>query len=138
VSELVGDRQAVSQVPLMRGWLAIRRQEWHAALRGAHEAAEQKLALGDVALIPVAAGEASIALAHLHALEPSAVLYGAKDGAPFYPDDYLHEFARTEAALVKGLGTDRVSTLRAHGASMSHPDVVTYLRSATARVLDEA
>jgi len=138
VARLVGDRSAISQAPLMRSWLAARRGEWHAALRCAHDAAEQKLALGDVALIPVTAAQASIALAQLRALEPSAVLYGAKDGAPFWPDAYLQEFARTEAALVNGLGADRFSTLRAHGASMSHTDVVTYLRSATARVLDEA
>jgi predicted ATPase/class 3 adenylate cyclase len=137
VARLIGDRSALSQIPGMRSWLAIRRREWQAALRGAHDAAEQKLALGDFALIPVAAGEASIALAHLHDLESSAVLYGAKDGAPFYPDNYLQEFAQTEVTLVNGLGADRFSTLRAHGASMPYTDVVTYLRTAAAQVLDD-
>jgi predicted ATPase/class 3 adenylate cyclase len=99
VGRRVGDRQAVAQVPLLRGWLAGQRAEWLAALRGALDAAEHRLALGDMQTMPGALGLASIALAHLGALEPSAVLSVVKTGVHSVREDLLKELERTRLRL---------------------------------------
>jgi predicted ATPase/class 3 adenylate cyclase len=136
VGHLVGDRQAVAIVPSLRSWLSIQRGEWPAALRGALDAAEQRLALGDLSTMPGTLGMASIALAHLGVLEPSAVLSWTKD-ALWYPDDFIEEFARTETVLLDALGSERVSSLRSRGSRMSYTDAIAYLRDQATRVLNE-
>ena len=112
--------------------------DWHAALRCALDAAEQKLVLGEFATMSLCLGAAEIALAHLGALEASAVLYGVRDIRPLWADDFLDQFPRAEPALVDGLGADSFAALRARGASMSYPDLVAYLRVEATRVLDES
>src|SRR5262249_37729063 len=79
VALLVGDRIAVSQVSSSHSALAIRSGDWDTALRAALDAADQKLALGDLATLPMARSAASVALAHMDAFEASAVLLGVQD-----------------------------------------------------------
>ena len=137
VALLIGDRLVASQVPLLRCWFALQRRDWDAALRFALDAADQKLDLGDLALLPTTFGAASTALAHLRAFEASAVLYGTKDNAPFITDEYLEVFTRTEAILRDALGNNTMTTLRARGASMPASEAVAYLRAETERVSNQ-
>jgi predicted ATPase len=135
---LVGNRLAVSQVAVMHGYLAIWRGDWDAALRAACDAADQQLALGDLAMLPTACAGAAVALAHLDACEAAAVLFGASDNwAASYGADWTEELARTEAILVATLGEDKVSALRARGQATPAADVVAYLHAETERVLTQ-
>ena len=93
VGVLVGDREAVAHVAWLRSWLAVQRGDWHEALRCALDATEQKLVLGEFATMSLCLGAAEIALAHLGALEASAVLYGVRDIRPLWADDFLDQFA---------------------------------------------
>lgn len=85
--------------------------------------------------IPGVFGAASMALAGLHAYEPSAVLFGGKD--PQGTEQWLQEIARTEAALVDRLGPDRFSTLQTRGAAMTLTEALTYLHAEAKRVLND-
>jgi predicted ATPase/class 3 adenylate cyclase len=135
VGLLVGDRQSLTLIDFGRSWLAIRRRDWHTALRAALDSADQKRALGDMTGIRGVFGAASMALAGLQAHEPAAVLFGAKD--PQGTEHWLQEVARAEAALVDRLGPDRFSTLQAQGAAMTVTDAVTYLHAEAERALSD-
>ena len=135
VGLLVGDRLSLTLIDFARSWLAIRRRDWHAALRAALDSADQKRALGDMTAIRGVFGAASMALAGLQAYESSAVLFGAKD--PQGTELWLQEVARTEAALVDRLGPDRFSTLQTRGAAMTLTEAVTYLHAEAERVLSD-
>jgi predicted ATPase len=133
VGLLVGDRLSLSLFDFIRSFHAIRRRDWHAALRAALDSADQKRALGDMTGIRGVFGAASMALAGLRAYESSAVLFGGKD--PQGTELWLQEVARTEAVLVNQLGADRFSTLQARGAGMTLTDAVAYLRAEAERAL---
>ena len=135
VGRLAGDHQALALADFARSWLAIRRRDWHAALRAVRDSAEQKLALGDMTGIGGVFGAAAMALAGVQAYESSAVLFGAKD--PGGTELWLCEVARTEATLIDQLGADRSAALQARGATMTPTDAVTYLRAEAKRVLSD-
>jgi hypothetical protein len=133
---LVGDRLALSEVPIQYSLFAIWRGDWDTALRAALDAAEQHLVLADHTSLPIAVSAASIALARLDALEASAVLFGAKDNwSANIGAEWRKELVPTEAILVATLGEDKVTALRARGAAMTAADVVEYLWAETQRVL---
>ena len=101
--------------------------------------------MGILNVLPMACWVAGVALAGLGHFEPAAVLFGAiKDtksiGRP--SSWFVETTASTDAALLAGLGEDRLAALRDRGAALEPAEAVAYLRpkptvcSATSQHLD--
>jgi predicted ATPase len=128
----LGDQQAIATVVGHQARSAIAQKDWPTALRAATHAAEQHLRGGmSPALGPVVTS-AAIALAHLHRVEPAAILAGHADAR--YPALLLDQeaqkiLAATDQLILHTLGATRTAELKAHGATLTNGDAVTYLRS---------
>jgi predicted ATPase/class 3 adenylate cyclase len=137
VGLLVGDRQSVSQAATMQSWITFWRGDMDMALRVALEAAEQKLALGDLAVFPIPCHVASMAFARLQDFEAAALLVGVFDNHQIggTPTDVAAIVEQHEAAIRSALGDEKLTALRTRGAAMPAADVVSYLRAQIERVL---
>jgi predicted ATPase/DNA-binding SARP family transcriptional activator len=132
VARKIGDQQAIATAVGHQARLAIAQQDWPAALRAATHAAEQHLHGGMSPAFGPVITSAAIALAHLHRLEPAAILTGHADAR--YPALLIDQEAQkvvaaTDQLILDTLGATRTAELKALGATLANGDAVAYLRT---------
>jgi predicted ATPase/class 3 adenylate cyclase len=135
VTTRIGDPMSASNAMGFKGWLAVRRGEWAAALDALIDGLEQKVHLGDLS---AAAGNlfgCGVALYELGALEPAAVAIGKADATTtrFGPEWTTEIVKTTDAALADRLGAERVAELAAQGAALEFRDAIAYVRAEAGR-----
>jgi hypothetical protein len=140
VGTTIGDRQAVSSANMTKATIANQLGQWNRALRAIADAAEQHLQLGLMTGLAGAYWVAALSFVGLGHLEPAAVLFGAANAAnvqPNYPEWAMERRKAADAAILQGLGEDRLAELRDRGAGFVPAAAVAYLRAEADRVLGD-
>jgi predicted ATPase/class 3 adenylate cyclase len=137
VSTRIGERMGRSTATASKAGLAARRGDWQTALRASLDAAEQKLEIGDHALIYTCLFPGAVALCALGSYEAAAVLFGKSDAmTERWGVNWIHEMlAATDAALLEALGEQQTLTLEAQGAELGITEAVACLRAEADRAL---
>ena len=133
----IGDRQSVSNAMAARAKIAARRGDWRTALRGAVDAAEQALELGDLGLVSRSLYTAGVrvVLARVLRARRRPLRQGHRDSGTMGRETTLEMLAATDAALLETLGEQQVATLAKRGAALDNTDAVAYLHAEADRAL---
>jgi predicted ATPase/DNA-binding SARP family transcriptional activator len=140
VARKLGDRWAVAVAVSYQGGNALVQEDWPTALRATTDAIELDLQLGGTIQLEASFLMASAALAHLHLLEPAAVLVGFVEA--HFPGLAVDQgwqdlLAASDQLVLDTLGETTTSELKAHGATLTNADASAYLRIQRDRVLGD-
>jgi hypothetical protein len=138
VARKLGDRWAVAMAVSYQGGMALVQEDWPTALRATADAIELDLQLGGTIQLEASFLMASVALAHLHLLEPAAVLAGFVEA--HFPglavdQEWQDLLAASDQLVLDTLGVTHTSGLKAHGATLTNADASAYLRIQRDRAL---
>ena len=138
VGTRVGDLHSVAVATQGKGKIALRRSDWHTALRATAYAAKERLQLGEFVELYVCFDMAALALCALQDPEPAALLIAKSDAARRDRNDYplsareqpvwaAEMMAPTRDALLEALGEEHLEALTAQGAVLDLAEAVDYL-----------
>jgi predicted ATPase/class 3 adenylate cyclase len=137
VAASLGDRAGAASAITSQGAIALRRRDWHAALRAYAAGVEQHLQLGQPLLVELLG--LATAFAGMGCYEPAAVIFGlahamhaVHPSTATAPDDLVQGAENTVAAA---FDTDQLTELEARGAAMDLASAVSYLRGEVDRIL---
>ena len=139
VAASLGDRAGAASAITNQGAIALRRRDWHTALRAYADGVEQHLQLGQ----PVAAELLGLATAFagMGCYEPAAVIFGlaheifaAHPSTATAPDDLVQG---AEDATSAAFDPEHLAELKARGAAMDLATAAAYLRREVDRILTE-
>ena len=139
VGTSIGDRQALAAAVGFKAMIASRLEQWRAALSAIADAAEQQLQLGTLNMLVPTCWIAASAFVGMGHVEPAAVLVAVAEARSerYGPEWWMERAASTEAALLEGLGEERLASLRERGAALEPAEAVAYLRAEADRVLTD-
>jgi tetratricopeptide (TPR) repeat protein len=137
VAASLGDRAGAASSMTSQGAIALRRRDWHAALRAYAAGVEQHLQLGQPLLVELLG--LATAFAGMGCYEPAAVIFGlahamsaVHPSTAHAPDDLVQDAQDTVAAA---FDTDQLTELEARGAAMDLETAAVYLRREVDRIL---
>jgi hypothetical protein len=120
-----------------QGAIALRRRDWHSALRPYAAGVEQHLQLGQPVLVELLG--LATAFAGMGCYEAAAVIFGlahamsaVHPSTALAPDDLVQG---AEDVVVAAFDADQLAELQARGAAMDLVSAVDYLRSEVDRIL---
>jgi predicted ATPase len=140
VARKLGDRWAVAVAVSYQAGVALIQEDWPTALRATADAVELDLQLGGSIQLEASFLMASVALAHLHLLEPAAVLAGFVEAhfpALAVDQGWQDLEAASDQLVLDTLGETHTSELKAQGATLTNADANAYLRVQRDRALGD-
>jgi predicted ATPase/class 3 adenylate cyclase len=139
VATALGDHRLVATVVAERESTKARHGDWPAVLRATAGAAAQYRGGGNMTVAAGTFRTAAIALTRLQSFEAGAVILGFADAhwVLLASEEYMTYLTAAEAAQLDALGEQRLTELKARGATLPFNDAIDYLCAEAGRALSE-